>query len=403
MNVISFFILPVLSHLLSPEDFGIIGMFTLTTQLFTPIVGLSMNSIIGRCYYTRNDMPSLIGSSIIFIIAMFFGIFLLLLISPDFFSSIIGIDKPIVIVALVASLFAIFNATFLTIIQLQKKPVYWGIITLIGLLLNIGVTFLLIFTLNLTYQARIVGITVASLVQVLVGYYFITKNTLVHFRINKKHFMYFIKLGVPLIIVALSGWGLLSLDKILLQYFTNLQIVGFYVMASTLSSIIYQFINSITMAWTPFAYESLAKNVFQSLYNNSLIIFIFFILGSIILSTLGVYIFKFIIAEKFYISLNLIPIISAGIAISGLTSLLMPYILHAEDTKLLSLFTLISFLVAVGLNIILIKRMGMYGAALGTLAGHALRAIMMLLYVNKKFKVRINILWIIYERFSHKL
>jgi len=334
---------------------------------------------------------------------MFFGIFLLLLISPDFFSSIIGIDKPIVIVALVASLFAIFNATFLTIIQLQKKPVYWGIITLIGLLLNIGVTFLLIFTLNLTYQARIVGITVASLVQVLVGYYFITKNTLVHFRINKKHFMYFIKLGVPLIIVALSGWGLLSLDKILLQYFTNLQIVGFYVMASTLSSIIYQFINSITMAWTPFAYESLAKNVFQSLYNNSLIIFIFFILGSIILSTLGVYIFKFIIAEKFYISLNLIPIISAGIAISGLTSLLMPYILHAEDTKLLSLFTLISFLVAVGLNIILIKRMGMYGAALGTLAGHALRAIMMLLYVNKKFKVRINILWIIYERFSHKL
>src|SRR5688572_11776955 len=59
-NVLSlslpFFLLPVMTRFLSPEDFGKVAMFTVAVNLTVPLVGFRADSAIGRQYFERDTI-----------------------------------------------------------------------------------------------------------------------------------------------------------------------------------------------------------------------------------------------------------------------------------------------------------------------------------------------------------
>jgi len=330
-------------------------------------MGLSMNAIIAKSYYNRDDINSLVGSSQIFSLFIFCFIMLIALLLPSGLIERWGINQYALCSTCVIAFIGINNAVLLAIFQLEKKPLYWGISIMFSLIINLSVTFFILFNIQMSYWARILGILISSFITLGLNLYLNNKLLMIRYNLNTSHFRYFFRLGAPLIIVAISNWGLYALDRVFIQSFIGIQAVGYYTMAFALASPLKIISESFSRAWLPHAYHHLKSNQLRKLFHQSLFIFGAFVCMGLLLGTVGKTVLSYLIDEKFSFSFQIMPIIVAGFVINVASKLFTPFILIAEKTNLLSLISLVAFAVNATGNYFLIPYAGIFGAAFATL------------------------------------
>src|SRR3954453_320953 len=63
-------LLPIFVRVLSPEDFGQIAMFSVVQAMLLPVLGLSSKNAILREYYDASrDVPSLVATALVILLA----------------------------------------------------------------------------------------------------------------------------------------------------------------------------------------------------------------------------------------------------------------------------------------------------------------------------------------------
>ncbi|MGH8638284.1 MAG: lipopolysaccharide biosynthesis protein, partial [Burkholderiales bacterium] len=153
-RAIPFFLLPVLTRYLSPEDFGKAAMFTVAASVTLPFVGFATDSAIGRQYFERDriDFASYVTNCLYILAAtslVAFGAAILL-------SRPLGraLDLPstwIWTIVLVSTGRFIVNA-LLTLWQVQKKTVSYAAYALLQTALTFGLSIFLIVAIGYGWQ-----------------------------------------------------------------------------------------------------------------------------------------------------------------------------------------------------------------------------------------------------------
>lgn len=366
-SIIGFLVLPIMSYFLTVYDIGVIGIFMILTNLLTPVVGLSMNTIIAKSYYSQKDKSTLIGSSQIFSFLIFLVILLIALYLPEFCIQQMGINRLVLLSVCLVSFLGINNAVMMTIYQLEKLPLYWCAASLSSLLVNVAVTFLYLYLVETNYWARIFGYIFSSLYLIIINFFLTTKILVPKYTLNVQHYIYFLRLGVPLIVIAFGIWGIFFLDRLFVQFFLGINAVGLYTMAFALASPMKIFSESFSRAWLPYAYEYIEKGQDRKLMRKSFIVFILFCAIGLLITFLGLFIFPYIVDSKFLPSLNIVPILITGFTLNISTKLLTPHLLHSEKVKVLALITFTAVIINIILNYLLIEPFGITGAAVSTL------------------------------------
>jgi len=366
-SLIKFFVMPVLSHYLSPEDMGVVGLFNVLLQLLAPLIGLSMNSILSRSYYNRTDFSALVGSGFILVTVMYCVVSMVISLTPEQVFDYFDYPKGLFLLTTAAAFFTINLASYLAILQMVERPVHWGVVTLLGVILDLCLTFGLLWLSDLTFMARIIGVSLANTVCCLVAMWMVRQQ--IEFRIGewREHARYFLKLGVPLIVVALSGWGLNMFDRILLQQMLDLKQVGYYALAYTLASPMLVLGTSFSRAWAPSAYKSLADHQEMELFRKSLWVAASFTFFAVALAVIGPVLFRHLISPEFYPCLGLIPWLVGAMLVASWHKLWMPYLLHWGETRFMSLVTGAALVVNIGLNLLWIPSYGVTAAAIASL------------------------------------
>ena len=366
-SVIGFMVLPIMSHFLTVDDIGVIGIFMMLTSLMTPIIGMSMNTIIAKSYFSDNNRNILIGSSQIFSLLIFLSILFISLIIPNIFFRYLGIDRLVFLSVCLVSFFGINNAVMMTIYQLEKLPLFWSAASLSALIVNIAVTFSFLYVFDMNYWARIWGYIISSSCLVFINLFISKKILIPKYTWNMRHYIYFLKLGLPLIVFACGTWAIFFLDRLFVQFFLGINAVGLYTMAFALAGPMKILSESFSRAWVPYAYENITNKNDIKLLNVSFLLFIIFCFIGLLVFIAGHYIFPFIIDRKFLTSLSIVPILIAGFTMNTSTKLLTPHLLHSEKVKTLATITFTSVIVNTVLNYLLIKPFGIAGAALATM------------------------------------
>jgi O-antigen/teichoic acid export membrane protein len=366
-GLIGFMVLPLMSHFLPVTDIGILGIFQILYKLLIPIMGLSMNAIIAKSYYSRSDRNSMIGSSQIFSSILFSAFLILASIVPGDWLLQWSLNRTLLLTTGFLAYLGINNAVFMTIYQLENKPLLWSVSSLCGMLTNLLITFMLLYCGTLNYWARIAGYLVSSVSVGAINVYLCSTLLKVEYRWNTAHFYYFLRLGTPLILIAIGTWGLYSLDRAFVQSFLGIDAVGYYTMAVALATPMQLATESMSRAWLPHAYMRIHNNESMKLFYQALMVMAAFTMVAFLLATVGKLAFKYLVDRKFALSIDIMPIIVAGFLINGFIKLMTPFLMHTEKVGLLSWVTLSGLAVnAVG-NFILIPRIGLYGAASATL------------------------------------
>ena len=174
--------------------------------------------------------------------------------------------------------------------------------------------------------------------------------------------------STPLILHMLSGYVLNIGDRFFIKFFLDDKKLGEYAVAYQIGMSVNFFFTSFNLAWTPTYFKWMKEKQNEKINKVRNLVYISIISLGILIFVLWKFISPFVIQNTNYsISLQLVLIILVSNVIFSLYKYESNYFFYSKKTKNLSYISFTSAIIAIICNIILIKYIGILGAAYSTL------------------------------------
>ncbi len=384
-KLLSFFLIPLYTSILSTEEYGISDLIGTTVTLLAPVLTLEINEAVMRFSLDNDiDEKQTISCGLFAIIC---GFVILILISP-----VLCIIKPIkefYCLFLLYYLGTTINTLFAQYakgIDLVHHYAISGIIHT-ATVIACNLIFLLIFRIGISgyILSLIVGSFISIIYLFISGKYY--NRILLFSKIDWPTFKSMLKYSVPMIPNALSWWVSNSSDKYMLNYMSSTAEVGIYGISYKIPSLL-STINTIFMsAWQISAVEDFGSKqssaFFSDVYKKLSALDALVVSSLVVLSR---YIAKFLYAKDFYIAWKYAALLCFAFYFSSLSSFLGSIYTSSKKTKALFYTSVIGAITNIVFNVAMIPIWGAYGAAIATLISYVVVYIVRYFHVNKIFR-----------------
>ena len=373
LRMVSFLLLPLYTHLLSPSDAGIIFIIYTVLAFFNTIYSRGMDAALFK-FYDQENSSTVISTSIIYSTKYggFLTLFLFTVIVACFNGGLIQ-HTAISYTVSAGLLFVLFGDMLASrgmgILRLEEKPLYYLFVSLINVCVNVLFNIYFIKTLGMGLVGAIWAIIIASLIQiiilspVLVSNVRLSDNSADLLQKMKKFSLPFLPAAIFLILIELSDrWmiGLMSPN--------GTADVGIYTAGYKFGSLIMLCVRAFNLNWQPYY---LKKDTSATFYKIGSLFLSLLIILTTLLSILWPILFWFLIGEDFWSGGAIIPIIAISYIFYGLFVLQMPSLYLKNKEQWAPRLWGIGFLINVCCNCVLIPLYGYYGAAFATLFAYA--------------------------------
>ena len=397
----SFIFLPIITRLLTQEEFGIVGTLAPITSLFTVILGLGLYNAQMKKYVDLKENEDEFGSymfSSTLIIVVFNILTYIFLFTPPaqkLFSYIVNLSKvsyyPLIIVSILIATSNAFNNLAVTLFRMKRMYMKVAI----GSVVSLFTTYILAIYFIQYLKWGVFGNQFANLIALLIVFLFYFKDYFRKFRfkLNLNYVKYSLRNGLPLIFIELTDQVVNLSDRLVLAKFVSFAVVGGYTLAFTGGRILSVVTGSFVNSWTPEFYEAMKEDRTNPKITRSIENFIAIISFACVIAQLfapeGI---KLIFPSKYYQAINYMALILAGIVIQALFCL--DYFFHFhEDSIYIFYFTMFAMIFNLVGNIIFIPKFPEIGpiiAAWTTLLAFLFRAIMEMVIIKRKYKISFN-------------
>ena len=397
----SFVFLPIITRLLTQEEFGIVGTLGPITSLFTVILGLGLYNAQMKKYVDLKDNEDEFGSymfSSTMIIVVFNVLTYMFLFTPfaqKMFSYIVDLSKvsyyPLIIVSILIATTNAFNNLSTTLFRMKRMYMKVAI----GSVVSLFTTYILAIYFIKSLKWGVFGNQFANLIALLIVFLFYFKDYFgkFKFRLNFNYVKYSLRNGLPLIFIELTDQVVNLSDRLVLAKFVSLATVGGYTLAFTGGRVLSVVTGSFVNSWTPEFYEAMKTDRTNPKITKSVENFIAIISFACVIAQLfapeGI---KLIFPASYHQAINYMALILAGIVVQALFCL--DYFFHFhEDSIYIFYFTMFAMIFNLAGNIIFIPRYPEIGpiiAAWTTLLAFLFRAIMEMMIIRKKYKISFN-------------
>lgn len=389
-SAIPFLLLPILTRYLTPEDYGIVSMFSLLITFTTPFIGLSVNGSITRKYYDRNELNlrEYIFNCILIILTSTILIGMLYWILSEPISRIVSFPRRYLWMVIVYTFSFSMNNVVLSLWQAQKKASYFGAFKNFNTLVNAVLSIMFVVAFGFDWKGRLYGQLIAVSIFGILAFYIIIKNKWIEFRFNKRYIYMAVMFGLPLIPHALSTSIISMTDRLFITNMIGIEATGIYTVGYQVGSIINLLALSFNNAYIPWLYERLKQNKYETKVKIVKFTYIYFI--GIVVMALGLgflapLFLKFFLGKAFGESSIYVAWVALGYAFNGMYLMVVNYIFYAEKNGLLSAVTFSTAIINVALNYIFIKNFGAIGAAQSTTIVFIIKFVMVWALSRKVF------------------
>ena len=395
-RMINFLLLPFYTHHITPSEYGIISLIYAFIAFMNIIYHYGLESAFLRFFskvgakdnYEKKDVfstvfTSLIITSIIFSFVIWIfapGLSRILLHSEDY----IRIIRMTACILLLDSLFLIP----LHYLRISNKAGKFTLIIIVNVLINVVLNIYLIRYRGKGIEGVFISNMVASAFNVLLLIPVVIKNWNWHFSFTlwKKLLLF----GLPFVPSGLSSMIIELSDRYMLEWFKGLQEVGLYSAGHKLGIFMMLIVMAFRFAWQPFFLQKHDDPKSPQLFSKIMTWFIF--LMSIIFLLITFFIKEIVsfqilgnhfIAETYWAGIIIVPFILAAYLFNGIYINLQPAIFYTGKTWVVPIIVGIAAFVNVGLNLILIPRIGMLGAGISSLSAYVFMAVCTYFVVRK--------------------
>lgn len=394
---VNFFLLPLYTAILSPEEYGIVDLFNTYVTLLLPIVGLQFELALFRDLIDVREnnykiktlfstsffvcLISCVTYSLIYLVTQGFirseyKIFLLTHVIINVFSGLMmqfarGIGKNS-IYALASFMSAagtvVFNVVFVAVLKIGALGLFLGVVVGQGIAILYMILSLKIW--------RYIDLKCFDKAEV--------KNLS--------------KYALPLIPANLSWWVIGASDRSIISYAIDVAANGIFSVASKFSTIVSAFFGIFNMAWTETVSLHIDDNdnttFLSGLINELYNLFFSICIGIIALMP---FIFPYFIDEKYSDAYPIIPILMVSVFAQIICGLFSVFFLAKKNTKESAKTAFYAAIINVVVDVCFIKSIGLYAAALSTFVAYFAMAIYRFFTIQKYAKIRIKISNLIYS------
>ena len=381
---ISLFTAPLFARLLNPDGYGIVNIYTIWAGVAAIAFTLQTNGTLvnARVEYPE-DQQHKYQSSVMTLSLLFFLLCsaVVLLFLPQV-SALLKLHKFLVVLILFHS-FGSFCLNFLNSKFTYEFKADRNMYVSVGLVLTtlvLSVILILLLPEEINYYGRILGLalTYGGLGIGVAGYVLLKGRTFY----NREYWTLALTLALPVVFYSLSDLILGQCDRIMLQRMMNVSMVGQYSMAYNFGGIIFTIFAALNNSWTPFFFEDMKqgnRSRMQAQARNFLELFTVLSVGFILLAAEVYAVFA---GSKFVEGTILIPIFVSSYYLNFLCTFPVNYEYYYKKTKVVATLTIVSSLLNIGLNYILIRQIGVAGAALATALSHGVQYAAHYIYVR---------------------
>lgn len=396
-SLLAFILLPILISYYSTEMFGIYSLILVVTAFASAIFYLGASSALGRFYHEDPDesyaksiitatlMLTVSGGCLLVILALIFGEWLsIILFSSDkyYWHIVLGLTS--------GALTFIFNALTL-IVRYQKKSMLFLIISVLGVLVNFIVTYILLVIFKFGIMAPILGTITAYLINILI--LLNQQRRYLTPKIDRNHFVILLKFGLPLCISGLTFYLLDWADRFIIKDLLDLSTVGIYSLGARLAVLMnVLFITPFTLVWAPLRMEFKnnpdSNKLLTKVMSYFTIIGICIVLPFTLFSDLFISIF---FSNPAYAEVGkLIPILLMAQLVYGYQNIIDFGIYISNKTKFYIVVSLIGVAINISLNYMLIPKFGYIAAAYITLFTYLISSSLIYLISSKYYSFNIE-------------
>ena len=398
---VNFFTTPIFSRLLSTDDYGVVTIYSTWTAIVSILIGMGINGTVGsaKANLDENEYSEYLSSTLFLGTISFLFVILGTLIFRESLKNVLGLNSYIIILLVFESFFSFVISFVTSIFTFNRNHKMYLLTSTVTTVINIVVSILLILYLESErFIGKIVG---GALATILVGLVLYIKVILKGKRlISLKHWRFCLPIAIPLIFHNLSHLVLNQADKIMIQKIIDQSAVGVYGMVYNISAIINVIQLALNSAWMPWYFEMLKQDKEHEISRTaSIYIGVFtaltamFILGS-------TEVMKIFTGREYWSGIPLMPIIIVGYYFVFLYTFPANYQFYIKQTKFIAIGTILAAICNIVINLFLIPKIGIYGAAISTLIAYVIlflmhQAIMRCKYKHIDFSFRFNIVGVI--------
>lgn len=365
-SAIPLLLLPYLTKVLSVEDYGQVAIFMLVQAFMGPFVSMNVHATISRKYFTEDasSYPVYIFNAFLLLILSTITTLLLVFFLSGYLSDITKLDSTWLFAAVISSACQLIILSVLTLLQVQNKPLKYGLLQIILTIVNLLFTFLLIEFYNYKAEGRILAIVYSYVLCAIAFVSWVIYSKQLKFRLNIGFITHAFLYGAPLIPHVVGAIILSIADRLLINKLHSEYEAGLFTVALQLCSVMTIMLSAFNSAFSPWLFRKLKENNSQEkkrIVKFTYLGFLIIALGGFLFSLMLPGIIQLVAGSKFIESVKYINWIIIGIILSSFYILIANYIFYAEKTYLLAMSTSICALAYWPIALFMFNNYGVVG------------------------------------------
>ncbi len=370
-RAIPFLLLPILTRYLSPEDYGIVAMYTVGAGIIAPLVSISTDVAIGRQYFERDriDFANYVTNCLYIAGTATLGVATLVGIFGRPLARVLAIPIPWVWTLVPLGSARFLGKAALAIWQMQQRAKQYGAFLLVQTLLTFSLSVALIVGLDFDWRGRILGEIISICVTGCVALFLLYRQGWIKHGINRQHLTHALSFGGGLIPHIYGALLFASTDRVFITNMIGVGKTGLYSVGAQIATIITVLTHSFNQAWSPWLFANLKEGDPERLsriprlirsYNVVIVVL------ALALAAIAPWFLGFFVGEEFGGAAPFVLWLALGAAFEGMYKMVVNQIYYANKTHILAVITLGTGLVNVVLNYAMIRWNGVVGAAQAT-------------------------------------
>ena len=378
---ILFLLVPLYTNYMTVEEYGTSDLVFTVAQLLLPVVSVVIYDSVIRFGLSKfeKDVNVLLCGYIVLVGASIFTITI---------TVFIGLYDPINEWKWYLSIYVILSLASsiqMNYLKVKDKNILYSTISIMQTLLMAGLNVLFLVVFKIGVKGYLISHIVAICITVILSFVFgrfgtELKTATFDHNLLKKMIVY----SVPLVLNNISWWVVQSSDKMMVEWFIGTSALGIYSIASKIPSFINVMTNVFSQAWGISTVKEIESTNDRKFYSNVLKIYIFVSFGlcillvSIIKPFMNIY-----VGNLFYDAWRYVPMLLCAAVFASIAYYYGSLYGALKKTVNNMLTTVVAAIVNIIANYILLSRIGLYGAILGTLLSYIVMAHARMIDINR--------------------
>lgn len=383
---IPFFLLPVLTRYLTPEEYGFVSTFMACNSIFLLLIGLEQSGFISVNFFTvsRTQVKTYFSNICLVSLLIFTALLIIVSLWPEFFSRIIQLRFKWIFFSIIVSYFQSLSQLNLTLLQLESRPVIYGIFQISNSIVNYVVSIVLVISFGMNEDGRIIGVISAALMYGTASLFYLIHRKFIKLDFNGGIIRSSIIFSLPLIPHSLAGWINNGLDKILINNLVSVSENGLYSISYQIAMVVGMVASSFNRAFAPYIFKQLSTMREGFDVKLRLIRYTWIYYGMLMCLAACLYIFSpfilgILVDDTFFGAGEYLSWIIVGFLADGLYFGVVNYLFFLRKTHYIAMITVTSSIIHFLISYLLLPTLGTIAAAYATAASYIISFVLTLL------------------------